>query len=142
MEFHDVYTTEDAPAILYRICEERSQENIVNISFEMPTWEEHKAFIASHPYAHWFLIFEDWYHGYISLTHRNEIGVVLFKKSRGIGIGKRALEKLVTKYQPLPAVKGQRSSKFLANINPENERSKRLFKGMGFELVQHTYAKS
>ena len=142
MELHDVYSFDGAAGILFKLCKERRDENIVNISFQMPTWEKHLEFIKSHPYVYWYLIFEGHYHGYVSLTYQNEIGIVLFKKSRGQGIGKQALELFMWEHAPLPAVPSQRRGCFVANINPENERSIKLFTGLGFHHVQNTYTKS
>ncbi len=142
MELHDVYTSDKAPKVLWDICCERELEKNVNISFKMPTWEEHLEFIKSVPYAWWELIFEDFYRGYVSLTHQNEIGIVLFKHSRGKGIGKRALKMFMDSHGPLPARPSFRPGHFVANINPENRRSQKLFASLGFELKQLTFVKN
>lgn len=142
MELRDVYTMDAAPDILWRICVERRLENQANISFKMPTYEEHCQFIEDVPYAYWELIHEDRYHGYVSLTWRNEIGIVLFKVSRGKGIGKRALQLFMDTHDPLLPEPSVRNGNFLANINPDNERSIRLFTDLGFKLKQHTYEKT
>lgn len=140
MQLIDVYFA-NAADLLYELCKERQDENQTNISFQLPTYIEHTNFINSKPYAYWLLIYEDTCHGYVNLTHRNEIGIVLFKESRGKGIGERALRLFMNTHEPLPAIPSERLGKWLANINPENERSKRLFKGLGFQLMQETYAK-
>ena len=141
MKLVDVYALDGAPQILYEICKERRSENNTNISFEMPSWEEHLKFIKSKPYAYWGLIFDEKYHGYVSLTGRNEIGIVLFKSSRGKGIGKQALQLFMNTHIPLLAKTTERRGKWIANINPDNEISKKLFQSLGFKHIQETYAK-
>jgi RimJ/RimL family protein N-acetyltransferase len=142
MELEDVYFFDgNTFNILWELMLERAEESEVNISFEMPTWQSHVSFVKSMPYPYWYFIRVDGdIAGYVSMTDRNEIGIVLFQRWRGKGIGKQALQqfmRMVTLQASHPsAVRGE----FLANINPANERSKRLFKSLGFKLVQETYA--
>lgn len=129
--------------ILYNLLKERSTEDdeYTNISHrKLPKYQDHVEYVNRHPYALWFLAMENnECLGSISLTKRNEIGVVLFKKYRGKGYGTRILELFLAENEPLPEEKGQRSDGFIANINPKNEASIRLFKKFGFEHVQNTY---
>jgi RimJ/RimL family protein N-acetyltransferase len=141
MQFHEVYSTPGAADILWDLMLEREGENEHNISFKMPMRDEHEAFIANTPYAHWYLIESDgeWL-GYVSVSWRNEIGIVLFKEHRGKGVGREALRRLLAIAFPLPGEAANFPGHFVANINPSNEHSIRLFQSLGFELVQHTYA--
>ena len=139
MKLIDVYSSCDAAEILYRICQERQLEEYINISFTMPTWREHLKFIKSKPYAFWVLIYDNICHGYISATWRNEIGIVLFQSSRGHGIGMAALQLFMDTHKPLLTKLSERRGKWLANINPNNDRSKRLFQSLGFRHIQETY---
>lgn len=138
----DIYHTPQASEILWQLMLERSEEDQVNISFTMPRREEHEAYVQRTPYAHWFLAQEgtEWL-GSVSVTWRNEVGIVLFQDCRGRGYGKRVLEEFLRAVVPLPAAPGERPGYFVANINPENARSIRLFQSLGFELIQHTYAR-
>lgn len=140
-----------ACSILYELLKERSTEDDphVNISHRaLPTWDEHCRFFVSPPYYAWYLIrageIPTWagnphWAGYVSITTRNEIGIVLFKRYRGFGIGKAALQRLLKLQKPLPAIPSQRTGTFVANINPQNARSIALFQSLGFTLKQHTY---
>lgn len=143
MRLVPVYDTPGAVEVLYELLKERSTEDdpYVNISHRaLPSMEEHKRFIESEPYRYWYLIVEDWHAvGYISATRKNEIGIVLFKRHRGKGYGSTALRLFLDLHTPLPAVPSERSGKWLANINPENQASAKLFAGAGFGLVQETY---
>lgn len=130
MRLIDVYDCADAPMLLYELLKER--EPNVNISHrEMPTWEQHVEFMSQRPYAAWYMIEEPGvFLGAIYLTKRDEIGVFLFKCQRGFGYGRQAIE-LLMKTHPRP--------RFLANINPANQKSIAFFRKLGFTHIQNTY---
>ncbi len=148
--------TKDHAEFLYEICKERAEENSVNISFSLPTFEDHLAFVSRNPYHVWYIVKVDafavtddtgeWKNyvddsypiGYVSITDRNEIGIVLLKKYRGKGYGTQAIRKLITMHQPLPAISSVRKGVFIANINPKNVASMRLFEKLGFKHIQNT----
>ena len=104
----------------------------MNISHRaMPSWKEHRRFIAGRPYSFWYLIRSNGsYIGAIYLTAMNEIGVGILARWRGQGFGREAVRALMRKHGP---------RRYLANINPQNENSIRMFQHMGFRLIQHTY---
>lgn len=132
--------TAEHAGFLYEICKERAGENPVNISFRLPEWEEHLDFIQSNPYWLWFVLRSGGdYLGYISVTNRNEIGIVLLKKFRGQGYGEQSVKYLLRNYQPLPEIPAHRSGHFLANINPANQASIKMFEKLGFRHIQNTY---
>jgi RimJ/RimL family protein N-acetyltransferase len=128
----DVYGAPEAPKLLYRLMEERTPE--VDISHqELPDWESHLAFVASHPYDAWYLIeAEDALVGAIYLSKMSEIGAFVFAAHRGHGYGKRAIEQLMKKHP---------REHFLANINPANANSIEFFRSLGFHHIQNTYEK-
>ncbi len=139
--------TKDHAEFLYEICKERAEENSVNISFSLPTFEDHLAFVSRNPYHVWYIVkIDDLAEtndageniGYVSITDRNEIGIVLLKQYRGKGYGTQAIRKLITLHQPLPAISSVRKGVFVANINPKNVASMRLFEKMGFKHIQNT----
>lgn len=119
-----------APHILYQLLQER--EPHVNISHRvMPTWQQHCKFIARRPYAAWYLIkVGGEYVGAIYLTAAGEIGVSVLARRRGLGLGPRAIGLLMHKHT---------RRRYLANINPRNKRSIRMFQRMGFKMIQQTY---
>ena len=119
-----------APRLLYQLLLERKRN--VNISHrEMPSWRQHCKFIARRPYAAWYLITARGdYIGAIYLTAMNEIGVGILAQWRGKGLGSHAIGLLMRKH-------GRR--RYLANINPRNEESIRMFRRLGFRIVQKTY---
>lgn len=124
MYFHPAGTQ-----VLYDLLRERDET--INISHKrMPSWDEHIRFVESAPYEAWYLICDPDPLGSIYLSRQNEIGVFVFKEYQGLGYGRRAIKALMEKH-------GKR--RYLANINPRNERSANLFASLGFNLIQHTY---
>ena len=140
----NVYKHPDSPKILYDLLVQRSTEDdpYVNISHrKLPPFRDHMRFFDSHPYRYWYLIQSGGETvGTTYISNRNEIGIVLFTAHRGRGYGLEAINLLITKHKPLKAVPGKRSGQFIANINPANERSIRLFRKLGFTHIQNTYA--
>lgn len=141
IEFHDVYSTPGSSQFLWELMLERTEEHEVNISFSMPSREEHEAYIKGSPYALWHLAEADvgWI-GYINASWENEIGIWIIREHRGAGYGPQILKKFLSEVSPLPGVSGKRPSHFVANINPLNGRSIHLFKGFGFKHIQNTYS--
>lgn len=119
-----------APELLYRLLAERAPH--MNISHRgMPTWKEHLRFIAKRPYSAWYLVkHEQDYVGAIYLTELGEIGVGILRERQGEDIELRAVKALMQKNP---------RRRFLANINPANRAWVRMFRGLDFKLIQHTY---
>jgi RimJ/RimL family protein N-acetyltransferase len=111
--------------VLYRLLKDRPK---------IASWEEHKSFVESHPYRAWYLIMEDEKSlevlGAIYLTDQDEIGVSLFKKHRKHGYAVQAIS-LLKELHP--------RDQYLANINPKNKDSIRMFEKLGFVHIQNTY---
>lgn len=109
----------------------------------MPTWEEHLSFVQRYPFRIWYLIeAEGIFVGYISLSRHNEIGLRLFREHQRKGHGSWAVRELIRMWAgdlAKPRAGLQRGG-FLANINPANEASLKLFASLGFKHVQNTYA--
>ena len=127
----DIYSTEEATTVLYRLLVEREPNE--NISHrELPRYEDHCAYIAKRPCPYWYLIRHEYeWIGSIYLTQRHEIGVQLFKRWCGKGLGEQAVEELIRVH-----------STFFANINPANVRSIRFFEKLGFKPLQVTYSRN
>lgn len=137
MMLTDVYTQVQAKRVLFQLLKEREPHQ--NISHKaMPLPPAHVAFIDSKPYEAWYLIqieTDDPIEpaltvGAIYLSKVREIGIGILKAHRGQGYAKQAIQALREKH-PGPV---------LANINPHNKASRRLFDKMGFNLLQVTYA--
>ena len=119
----------DGQWVTYCLLSERDAS--VNISHKaMPCLGEHIKFFESKPYEAWYLIVETEPVGACYLSKQNEIGVQVFKRDQGKGYGRAAVQELMRLHG---------SRRYLANINPHNERSAKMFKDLGFGLIQHTY---
>ncbi len=136
----NAYKVPEAAPLLYELLLERDPS--VNISHKkMPTWRDHLAFFDSKPYRKWYLAQVDGTTvGACYLTKQNEIGIQLFRQHQGKGYGLEAVNALITQHKPLKAIPGKRAGRFIANINPANEKSKRLFQKLGFVHIQETFA--
>lgn len=120
----DLYT-------LYELLGERTITQSISHK-KMPTYGEHVAFVKSEPYKAWYLICDDSeIVGSVYLTHANELGIFIFKRAQGHGYAIQALMEIMSQFK----------GPFLANINPDNLDSKALFLGLGFKMIQVTYAK-
>lgn len=116
---------------LYELLKQRPA--YANISHKlMPSFDEHQSFIASKPYAHWYVIMaqKGVRIGAIYLTENNEIGVAILKTHQGKGYAERAIKALMKQHP---------QERYLANIAPHNEASRELFSKLGFAPIQHTY---
>lgn len=115
---------------LFELLSQRDSRT--NISHKkMPTFEEHVKFIKSKPYTKWYVIKNDAEKiGSIYLSKQDEIGIFLKKQNQKKGIGTSALNLLI-ELNP--------KARYLANVNPKNNRSKMFFEKQGFELIQYTY---
>jgi RimJ/RimL family protein N-acetyltransferase len=124
--------------LLYELLKQRDETT--NISHKgLPDFEAHRAFVESKPYADWcFIEIDHWKNGdcfdlvvgACYLSKQDEIGIHIFKAHQGKGYGLRAVKALIEKHGP---------KRYLANINPRNERSAKMFGGLGFMLIQQTY---
>lgn len=122
----DVYEDQNSAQILYDLLKERDET--ININHRsLPSWSDHVRYIESHPYEAWYLIEVDGaIVGACNLTVDNELGVFIFEAHQGHGYGPQALKLLMAKH-------GNR--KYIANINPKNQKSAATFAKLGFRPV-------
>lgn len=122
----------EAERKLYDLLEERSDYMGVNISHtEMPTWEQHIEFFDSNPYKVWYaLLIDHVFIGHFYISHKNEVGIFLFRDFQMHGYGPMILRYMIEQYSFL---------ELYANINPKNNGSIDMFRGFGFKHIQNTY---
>lgn len=122
MTLHDLYES-GRWELPFQLLQEREPEQ--NISHkEMPTWEQHCAYIRSRPHAawYWFTSPGDIPAGCVYLSKQREIGIGVLKAHRGQGLARQAITELMRLHP----------GRFLANVNPANEPSLALFRSLGF----------
>lgn len=120
---------------LYAVLAIRLGNDGENISHQkMPSYTKHCQFVASSPYARWYIILDadtDEKVGVIYLTQKREIGVFIMPWARRRLHAKHAVEEII-KEEGYP---------IYANINPRNSRSICFFKRLGFDLKQVVYCR-
>jgi RimJ/RimL family protein N-acetyltransferase len=135
----DVYQAPEAAELLYRLMQERPADSAI-AHRRTPSMEEHRAFMASKPYRAWCLAHAGGRHvGAVTLTPNNEVGVFILKEFQRKGYARAALQELMRAYKPLPAIPAVRPGYFVANVNPKNEASIRLFTSLGGRHIANTY---
>lgn len=127
----NIYQEENRHAILYSLLNERTPEQSISHK-AMPTYQEHVNFVESMPYKKWYFVHsakEKDYVGTAYLSKHNEIGITIFNEHQGNGYGPQAVKALIDESE----------GPFLANVNPKNEASIRMFEWFGFTHIQNTY---
>lgn len=117
---------------LYQLLARRDRR--VSISHvSLPTWTEHCEFWRREPYAAaWIIELDgDTTAGYVYLSRQNEIGIHLARECQGEGIGPEVIRH-ITRSHP--------GKTFYANVSPYNTHSQHMFEGLGWRIVQMTYA--
>lgn len=142
IELLDVYDSIGAPrgnvvSYLYKLLAERPPEAAISHR-TMPKPEEHLAFVRKRPYRAWFMVCRADFRmvGSIYATSKNEIGIHIEKDHQHQGVATQAIAALIAQLAPLPVGRGT----WLANVAPQNWRSKALFeKKFGGRIIQLTY---
>lgn len=131
--------------ILWETLQLRLQEPDANISHRvLPRREDHDLFVLNHPFRYWYLVVDlasvQEYIAEVRVGLDNSLGIFVWPERRLEGHARRLLQGITKMLEPLPAIPAVRPGHWVANINPGNDASIRLFGALGFRLVQHTYA--
>jgi RimJ/RimL family protein N-acetyltransferase len=124
---------EDSTTLLYLYALLQERPSVANISHKiMPSFVEHSLFVRSNPYREWYSIYcdNDWV-GSVYVTHHNEIGIGVLHKYQRKGIASTVIKQILNAH-----------GEYLANINPHNKASIKLFESLGFKHIQNTYRRS
>lgn len=124
-----VASVPNAVHILYELLKERPPEAAISHK-RMPTFEEHAAFVAGHPYQVWYLLkVGGTCVGSAYISKQREVGIFIFRSHHGRGYGRQAI-RLLREAHP---------GRLLANVAPGNAASHQFFKALGAVKVQETY---
>lgn len=137
LRMESIYTDQEKyEQILWDLLKERTPEQSISHR-GMPSLRQHLKFIDSRPYRIWNVILmqlpmagTEEVVGSCYLTNQYEIGINVFNAWQNHGIGPWAVNWLIERHP---------SERLLANINPKNERSIRMFEKLGFTHIQNTY---
>jgi RimJ/RimL family protein N-acetyltransferase len=128
--------------ILYRLLQERYDPscyaNIPGMATdELPTYKQHKQYLISEPYKFHVLFHEkrqpDIIKAALYLKRDGDVGIFVFKKYWGQGIGTKALTEF------LEFLKYYTRGTTTATVNIENKASQALFEKLGFQKVGYVY---
>ena len=119
--------------VLYDLLSERTPDQSISHK-AMPTYDDHTRFVLSDPYLVWYLAAVRMQRrsavvGAIYLSKQREIGVSIFRDQQRKGYARAAVLELMRLHP----------GNFLANVNPKNEASRKLWESLGFNLLQVTY---
>ena len=116
----------------------KSRPEIACVSHkEMPTRSEHDTFVATHPYHDWCLVDVDGEIAgsvFISQPARpsvvgDELSIDLFEHFWGYGYATEALTLMMQRHP---------RDRYIANVAPNNPKSRALFERLGFKHCQDT----
>jgi len=123
--------------LLYAILQKRPYYHKISHK-SLPTYDEHKRFILSHPYRNWFIIhYKNHPIGNFYLTHENVLGIFIIN----------SYEKLLTKiikfvinnFYPLEEIKSIRPKYFIINVSPDNTQYQKIIESLNGKKIQISY---
>jgi hypothetical protein len=120
---------------LYELLKKR----VFTISHKrLPSYDEHKKFVLSHPYRSWYLIKSDEsFLGSIYLLKDNTVG--LFLVDDNFEDIEESIKWLLLNHKPLKPIKSVRAASFHINISPTHEILNSILKKIGAEPLQISY---
>lgn len=120
--------------ILYDLLEQRTH----NISHEgMPSFQTHQDFIKSHPYLHWFVVFDEYAVGAFYIQSDNSVGLNLLSV-RGEWIS-QILDFIVTNFSPSKSVPSKTPQYFFINTAVGNVEMTQALAEIDVQLIQLSY---
>lgn len=121
---------------LYELLRDRG----TNISHTaMPVFEEHSKFVLGHPYRFWYIVKQnDVVLGSVYFHFDNSIGINM--PGQPSAVIAATLKKALGTHRPLKGKKSARSDFFLINTNPTNSLLEAALRGLGWDILQVSYA--
>ena len=110
-------------------------KNISHTLNSMPTFQEHKTFVLSHPYRYWC---------FVKLNKKN-IGTLYLSNLNAIGINildeyqekiEETLIKVKETFKPLPAIKSVRGKYFVVNVAIDDHQLAETLKRFGGQEIK------
>ena len=106
---------------------------------ELPSYENHKKFVAQHPYRAWFIVkSEDIVLGNVYLQYDNSIGLNCLNHITEIQI-KSILDLISIQLEPLGPIRSVRSDKFFLNVASSNIDLQNKLMNLGLEESQRSF---
>lgn len=132
-----VTVDEDCMFVLYELLKQRA----FKISHDdLPSFEEHCAFVKSNPYRYWAIIHQSQsVVGAVYVTNFNTIGIQLVKCDHYSKMYEFIVSNVAKNISPLPGEKSLISDGFCINVSPLDRLANESLTSMGCELKQLTY---
>lgn len=136
IELDPVIPSDSQTELLYQQLSSRTY----NISHrELPSYENHKKFVAKHPYRAWFIIkSKDVVLGNVYIQYDNSIGLNCSHEINESQI-KSILDVINIKINPLDPIPSVRSDKFFLNVATSNIDLQNKLKNIGLIESQRSF---
>ncbi len=136
IDLEPVTSSDTQVELLYQQLSSRTS----NIShFELPNYENHREFVAKHPYRAWFIIkLEDLVLGNVYIQHDNSIGLNCNDQITETQI-QSILYLISCELKPLDPVPSIRSDKFFLNVASSNINLQTKLKNIGLKESQRSF---
>ncbi len=136
LELIRVRRTEDHVAALY----ERLKARVHGISHrDLPDYAAHRTFVLKHPYRVWYLLGDGGrLVGTLYVLSSNFIGISTLPGEEGHVAS--ALDQVIARHRPLPAIPSVRAGHYGINVAPGNATLVAELERYGARLAQVTYA--
>lgn len=136
IELDPVIPSDSQTELLYQQLRSRTY----NISHrELPSYENHKKFVAKHPYRAWFIIkSKDVVLGNVYIQYDNSIGLNCSHEINESQI-KSILDVINIKINPLDPIPSVRSDKFFLNVATSNIDLQNKLKNIGLIESQRSF---
>ena len=115
------------------------KNKVFNISHNrLPSYNEHKNFVASNPYRIWSIIKKNNQPiGSFYINRLNYIGINLIDNSQQNY--EECIREIISKYNPLKPIPSVRNKFFQFNVNPENINFIKALDSFNTYHIQNTY---
>ena len=105
---------------------------------EMPSFEDHKIFVANNPYRYWCLIKHSKnFIGSLYLTNENVIGLNIADEH--YGLIQQIITKVLDEFHPLPPIKSVRNKAFLIHVSVDDDNLASSILNLGGVEIQRTF---
>ena len=123
---------------LYELLKNREKK--ISISHEkLPSFYQHKKFLRSSPYRHWFIIKKgSSLLGSTYITKSNCVAIHLLKNNKELII--KIISFIIRTFKPLKELPSIRRKEFIMNITSNNRLYAEILKQLGGKKVQETFA--
>ena len=120
---------------LYALLKER--DHVISHK-KMPSYEEHKKFINSNPYLHWYIFsYEETILGSFYIKIDNSIGINMNNPNKNIV--EKVINFIYDNFTPQKEIPSKTPDYFYINVADTNDKMKKIIKTLGFFAIQVSF---